>query len=255
MLDALKNWGIPNVQQLARRAKQLAQQGRIEPLEPLRRHRVYLFAGSEDRTVVPAIVAAARDFYLALGVPPEQIKFVDDIPAGHAFVTDRHGLSCGKTAAPYIVDCTYDMAGDLLQQIYGTLSPKTSAPQGDLISFDQQEFLTGLGNHGMRNVGTVYLPTGCRKSSGCRVHVAFHGCSQNRAAVGEAFIRETGYLSWADTNRLIILFPEVERTPANPQGCWDWWGYTGSDFLTKDAPQIIAVRRMIERLAGPRSLI
>ncbi len=255
MLDALKSWGVPDPQLLARRAEKLAEQGRIDPLEAVRRHRIYLFTGGEDHTVVSAIVAAARDFYLAVGVPEKQIKFVSNVAAGHAFATDSKGLSCGKTAAPYVVDCNYDTAGELLQHIYGSLSPRAAVPQGELISFDQQEFFGGLSNHGMRDVGAVYMPTGCRTSAGCRVHIVFHGCAQNRAAVGETFVRESGFLQWADTNRLIILFPEVQRTPANPQGCWDWWGYTGRDFLTKNAPQIVAVHRMLERLAGPRSLI
>jgi hypothetical protein len=38
----------------------------------------------------------------------------------------------------------------------------------------------------------------------------------------------------------------------NPKGCWDWWGYTGSEYQTRDAPQIKAVKRMIERLQGER---
>ena len=38
----------------------------------------------------------------------------------------------------------------------------------------------------------------------------------------------------------------------NPQGCWDWWGYTGPDYHTKSGRQIQAVRRMLERLAPPR---
>jgi hypothetical protein len=37
----------------------------------------------------------------------------------------------------------------------------------------------------------------------------------------------------------------------NPQGCWDWWGYTGHDFLTRDALQIRAVRKMLDTLAEP----
>ncbi len=40
----------------------------------------------------------------------------------------------------------------------------------------------------------------------------------------------------------------------NPQACWDWWGYTSHDFLTKEAPQIKAVYRMLERLRLPAFL-
>jgi hypothetical protein len=40
----------------------------------------------------------------------------------------------------------------------------------------------------------------------------------------------------------------VKTTSVNLQGCWDWWGYTGLDFLGKDAPQIAAIWAMVERL-------
>ena len=32
---------------------------------------------------------------------------------------------------------------------------------------------------------------------------------------------------------MIVLFPQVEQSALNPQGCWDWWGYTGHDYITR----------------------
>jgi len=254
MLNALQILGVPNSRQLGERARSLAAQARVDPLDRVTDDSIYLFAGAEDRTVVPAIVAAAAQFYLAIGVPPSKIKHVRDIPAGHAFVTEDKGNGCGETAAPYIVDCDYDQAGDLLRHIYGELAPRAATPTGQLMVFDQSEFTRDLTDHGMSALGAAYVPAECADRGGCRVHIAFHGCGQNRAAVGDAFATDTGFARWADTNRLMILFPQAAHSPANPQGCWDWWGYTGRDFLTKSAPQIDAVRRMLERLAGKRAM-
>ena len=79
----------------------------------------------------------------------------------------------------------------------------------------------------------------------------FHGCNQ----AGEGLARDSGYAEWADGNRLIVLFPQVKASSdgGNPLGCWDWWGYTGRDYLTQAGPQIAAVRRMLDRLAEPRA--
>jgi poly(3-hydroxybutyrate) depolymerase len=96
----------------------------------------------------------------------------------------------------------------------------------------------------------AYIPEACAAKSGCRLHIALHGCEQNRDQVGMTFIEGSGFARWADTNRLVILFPQVEASILNPKACWDWWGYTGKDFLTKDAPQIAAIWRMVERLAS-----
>jgi poly(3-hydroxybutyrate) depolymerase len=253
MLNALQAFGVPNPEQLAARAGRLAEHGRIDPVENLKDDRVYLFSGKEDRTVVPAIVAAARSFYQMLGVPNAQIEYVSDLPAGHGFVTEDKGPACDYTGKPYIVDCDHDQAGALLKQIYGPLAPRANKATGDFLLFDQDPFTHDLTNHGLSDLGIAYVPKDCSSAGGCRVHIAFHGCGQNRTFVGEAFARDSGFARWADTNKLIVLFPQTATTPINPQGCWDWWGYTGRDYLTRNGPQIIAVQRMLERLAAPRT--
>jgi hypothetical protein len=253
MLAALQGWGVPDPPQLARRARRLAEQGRIDPIADVTKDRVYLFSGTRDRTVVPEIVAAAAQFYEALGVPPENIEHVTKLAAGHAFVTETSGLACAETGKPYVVDCDYDQAGALLRHIYGDLKPPSAGPAGEFVVFDQRPFTRGLGDHGLGDLGLVYVPAECRADPGCRVHVAFHGCDQSRSAIGDAFARQTGFDRWADTNRLIVLFPQTTTGALNPQSCWDWWGYTGHDYLTRSAPQITAINRMIERLASPHA--
>ena len=254
MLNALQAFGVPDPKQLAERARWLAEHNRIDPIADVKTDRIYLFSGKNDTTVVSAIVDAARKFYEDIGVPKENILFVSDIPAVHAFVTDERGPACDHTGKPYIVDCDYDQAGALLKQIYGTLNePTDQSHSGTLTTFDQGPFTEGLANHGMSDEGLIYVPVSCRETGGCRVHIAFHGCGQNRTFVGDAFARDAGYARWADSNNIIVLFPQTATTPLNPQGCWDWWGFTGADYLTRKAPQITAVYRMLERLSTPRS--
>lgn len=253
MLNALAVWGIPDVENLVEKTRKLAQENRVDPISDLVSDRVYLFSGSNDRTVVPAIVRAAYDYYRGLGVPDANITYVTDKPAGHAFVTANQGLACELTGTPYVVDCNYDQAGEVLKRFYGTLAPRAEAPSGSFTEFDQRPFFKGLSEAGMEDRGVVYIPQTCAKDTRCRVHIAYHGCAQNRAAAGNDFIRESGYANWADANALIILFPEASSSPINPQGCWDWWGYTGENYLTRDAPQIEAIHRMLKQLEKPRS--
>lgn len=248
-LCMLGTWGRPDAGLLSRKAQALAERGRIAPLAALARHRVYLFSGTEDRVVRSAVVEAAAAFYEAVGVPTAQIKRVLHVPAGHAFITEKEGLACALTGKPFVVGCNYDQAGDLLAHLYGPLAARSAASTGRLQEFEQAPFTSGLPRHGLAGSGWIYIPTACR-SAGCRIHVAFHGCAQSRAQVGDAFIAKAGFQRWADTNRLIILFPQVAVTATNTQACWDWWGYTGPDFLTRDAPQIRAVLAMLEHLAG-----
>jgi hypothetical protein len=253
MLNAMRLWGVPNPARLAEKTKKLAEEDRIDPIADVLRDRVYLFSGSNDQTVMPAIVAAAAEYYADLGIAPANIKQVMQLSAGHAFVTDDNGLACDRSSTPYVVDCDYDQAGDLLSHIYGKLNARTEKPAGKFIDFDQQPFTTDEPRSGLAASGVVYVPPQCAASTRCRVHIAFHGCAQNRTATGDAFIHGSGFARWADSNDLVILFPQVAATPMNPQACWDWWGYTGNDYLTRDAPQIKAVYRMLEKLGSPRT--
>jgi poly(3-hydroxybutyrate) depolymerase len=250
MLDRMAMWGVPDPGALARQAERLASDGRIGPLEAVASDRIYLFTGRADSIVKPSIVRAAKAYYEKIGVPAGQIRFNDTLAAGHAFVTPDKGGACDVSSAPYVVDCDYDQAGELLNTVLGGAQKPSGPAAGRFIDFDQTPFTAGLANHGMAKRGVVYVPESCVAEAGCRIHVAFHGCAQNRAAVGDAFVRDTGFGPWADANRLIVLFPEVSPGATNPQGCWDWWGYTGRAYLTRDAPQLRAVARMIEHLAA-----
>jgi poly(3-hydroxybutyrate) depolymerase len=131
---------------------------------------------------------------------------------------------------------------------------------GQLLAFDQNEFVIAKEFANAKAVsmaaeGYAYVPKSCATER-CRVHVAFHGCRQGIEAVGDAFVRNAGYNRWADTNRLIILYPQAVARYVwwrfNPRGCWDWWGYTGQAYATKQGAQMRVVLDMVERLGAPR---
>ncbi len=250
MLNLLGAWGAANPRDLASKAKSRAEKGEIDPIADITADKIYLFSGTSDTIVAEPIVEAAVNFYRELGVADGNIKFVKNIPAGHAFVTDNSSAVCERNGDPYVVNCHYDQAGELLRHIYGTLKPRVENPTGDYYEFDQRPFTQGFTGHGLDDHGIVYIPKSCADHVGCSVHIAFHGCAQNRAQVGDAFFKSTGFARWADSNDLVVLFPQTQISAFNPQACWDWWGYTGHNFLTRDAMQIVAVKRMIDTLAS-----
>lgn len=242
---------LPRLELLKNHTDRFARERLIDPTENLAKARVWLFSGSQDRTVEPEVVDALGRFY---GLFKTKFVLVKDKPAGHAMVTENAGNACGATEPPFINDCDYDAAGQLLRHLLGSLSPPAAKPNGRLFAFDQQDF----GNAkaiSMADAGYVYIPRAC-DTERCRIHVAFHGCRQGIEAVGERFVREAGYNRWADTNRLIVLYPQVIARylwwTFNPRGCWDWWGYTSARYATKEGPQIRAVLGMVERLGLPR---
>lgn len=243
--------GVPDATTLAERAFALAREGRIDPIENLRDDRVYLFHGEADNVVARPVVLAAAAFYQSLGVPPSALRTVLRLPdgrAGHGFIVDRGGSACDANASPFLATCGYDQAGEILAWIYPDLQWSPSEPQGRFIVFDQTEFLKNA-DAGLAQEGVAFVPPGCREAPGCRVHIVFHGCLQSRTdpTIGDRFVEGSGFQRHADANRLVILFPQTDAETA-PNGCWDWWGYTGSDFLSQRAPQLAAVRAMLDRL-------
>jgi poly(3-hydroxybutyrate) depolymerase len=242
----LVDWGPPDPVGLADRAKELASTGEIDPLADLAADKIYLYSGNADRTVMRPVVEAAKRLYRELGVPEQNIALIEG-EGGHGFLTEDAGEACALTDRPYVNDCDYDQAKAILAWIYGPPSAPSSEPTGRFVTFDQSAFTNP--SDGLAAEGVLYVPEACSAAPGCRVHVVLHGCDQAREKVADTLIRQSGFAELADTNRLILLFPQVTASAVNPQGCWDWWGYTGLDYLGKEAPQIKAIWSMAERLA------
>lgn len=243
----LSRSSAPPVDALIATARSWASIDTIDPTNQLRASRVYLFSGSKDSVVVPALVADLERFYEAF-VPAGQIVHRTDVPAEHAMPTDDFGSACAAKGKPFINDCDVDVAGDLLKHLYGTLAPRhDGALAGRLVAFDQFDFIAD--DRGMGAKGWLFVPADCTATSPpCRLHVALHGCQQNLSAIGEDFVRRAGYNRWADANRIVVLYPQTSEQATN--GCWDWWGYTGIDYAQRSGAQIGAMVAMVERLSG-----
>ena len=89
--------GVPNVGFLEGHIAILAAEDRIDPTAGLARSRVYLFSGSKDHLVVPAIVAAAKELYANLGVTAISARSVEAVRTRlhhgeqwHRLRQDRH---------------------------------------------------------------------------------------------------------------------------------------------------------------------
>jgi hypothetical protein len=248
MLGSRLGLGIPTTGTLQAQIRGLEQARRIDPLPGIARARVYLFTSTADEVVKSPVVDAAQALYASLGVTRANLEPIRHEKAQHAFVTKEKGAVCGKLDDTFITDCDYDQAGAILRHIYPDVKTRSAQPPAGSGIFDQQLYTRGPSGHGLADTGYVYVPPDCRGAPGCRVHVVFHGCNQ----VGEGFVRDSGYAEWADGNRLIVLFPQVAKQPlVNPPGCWDWVGYTGAGYLTREGLQIAAVRSMLDRLAQP----
>lgn len=235
-----------------------AANGFIDDPANLAHQKVWLFSGYNDGRVRRGAMDAVAEHY-GNYVGPGNVFYKTNNHAPHALVTDDFGGPCLDFKAPYINNCNYDAAGLLLKHMYGRLNPPSGSLSSSSQAFDQTEFQDEalVGKIGLADTGYVYVPTACETET-CRVHVVFHGCSQyaENPEVGDAVYKHGGFNEWADTNKIIVLYPQTVAIPLlNPNGCWDWWGLSdllpgNHQFARKTGYQISAIKKMLDRLAG-----
>jgi poly(3-hydroxybutyrate) depolymerase len=233
-----------------------ANQGLIDNTANLYNTKLYLFSGLLDAVVHQPGMDAARDFYLYF-VNPANIIYNNTTPAGHGWISLLGPNPCEVTDSPFVNNCNIDPEETFFTATYGPLKPKAAgALSGQFLPIDQSEFFDDRNPtaHSVDNNGWIYVPASCAQGNECRVHVSFHGCNQGFVTVGDQFFRRSGLNEWADTNNIIVLYPQavpnVTTTQVNNQGCWDWWGYDDPNYAVKSGRQMLMTKRMVDRITS-----
>lgn len=238
----MQTWlGTPSGMQLYNAARTFEYFGQIDSLENLNDDRVFLLSGKSDTIVSSEVVRTNLDFYHQL--PPQALKLVSDLDVGHAFPTRSFGNDCQEPGkAPFMSACKRDIAGELLNHLLGKQRRPKKSHKESYYRFKQPKAIS------MGEYAYAYIPQQCFELTDCRIHVSFHGCQQTLDDIGDAFIRHTGLNQWAEANDLIVIYPQAIKSPwfGNPNGCWDWWGYSGPDYAVKSGVQMRAITKILE---------
>jgi hypothetical protein len=225
-----------------------ASAGAIDPTSNLSGKKAYLWSGTSDTTVKQSVMNDLKTYYAHYGVTS---TYDNGYAAAHGWESPYGEVSCNVGTTPYMINCSnYDSEKTWLQLFYGTLAAKnTGTLGGSLIQFDQTEF--GSSAAMMDSSGYVYVPAACAAGQTCRLVLALHGCLQTQSSIGTKFITESGIDQWADTNKLVVLYPyAIATSGSNPNGCWDWWGYGSASYALKAGPQMTALKKMVDRIQG-----
>jgi len=258
-----------DVPTLVSETHQLAAEGAIDDPARLAGQRVLIVAGDKDRTVPAVLATQLTDYYSQLAVPAANVSQVRLGNAAHTMPTVAYGKGCGVAESPYLGKCKYDAAKAILSWIYGPLDEAPpSQTGGRFVQFDQTPYLPPdrfSWASGMDTTGWAFIPAACAHGEACRLHVALHGCKQGQSYLplsplpggglyyGTTFVRHAGYARWAENNHIVVLYPQAVSIPGiNPNGCWDWWGYTDANFATQQGVQLFAIRAMVGQLTAGR---
>lgn len=232
----------PAVDALRDRVRERSDNNALDDLAGLAGDRVWIAHGREDTVVSAGVSAATAALYRALSAETRVV--VDDTrEIGHVFATAAPG-DCAADDA-HLAACGFDLAGAIFRQVVDPALPPASAPQGELLAFDQRPYAEDGHDPLLADRGYLYVPPQCRTQS-CGLHVAFHGCEMQADRIGTRFVAEAGYNRWADGAGVVVLYPQVRSSlmPLNPKACWDWWGYTGRDYDTRDGAQLRWLKRV-----------
>ncbi|CAN5144544.1 hypothetical protein BH11PSE11_BH11PSE11_06060 [soil metagenome] len=255
--DCMKGSPAPSAATSITDTNNFAGAGTIDPTSNLSNTKVYMFSGTADDVVVKSVMDVLKTYYLNY-VPAGNITYNNTTAAQHAWISPYGPTACGTKGSPYINNCSIDPQQTFLTQFYGALNAKnTGTLGGTFIEFDQKEFTPSgkPADISLADSGWLYVPANCAAKQACKVHVAVHGCVQNYGSIGDKFVKKAGLNEWADTNNIIVVYPQTiagfsgaGMSSANPNGCWDFWGYTNANAVKKSGPQMKFIKDIVDRL-------
>ncbi|WP_371656499.1 MULTISPECIES: fibronectin type III domain-containing protein [unclassified Streptomyces] len=236
--------------QLEQETRDRAASGSVDAVANLSGDSVWLYHGSSDRTVDRTVNDDLAAYYRDFGA---NVTYDTASNAGHAWVSPLGEVSCTSTAAPYLNNCGGDPEKDMLTHLFGSVRPAVSGPlTGRLVQFDQNAYVPGgsASAISMGNEGFSYIPQSCEAGASCRLMVALHGCYQYYGLIGDKFMAQAYLNEYADTNNMVVLYPQATTASDNPRGCWNWWGYGGdTHYAEKGGRQLTAITNMVHAIA------
>jgi poly(3-hydroxybutyrate) depolymerase len=253
----MKGSPVPDPVVLAKLAQERAARGEIGPLAKLARGKVYILHGKQDPVIAESVAHATVDFYAALKAAVPALSSLTVTWDGshdfsHTFPTEAAGIDCDKVGTPFLGKCGFDGAGAVFHALYGAPLHKVAEAKGKLQRFDQKTLLSDGKDASLADEGFAYVPPACAMGRRCGVLVVLHGCLQNVDSVGESFVKEAGFNRWADAYDVAVLYPQTRSgVAANPKACWDWFGYTGADYATRNGVQLRWLSAAVTALGRP----
>ncbi|KAG2379475.1 hypothetical protein C9374_006592 [Naegleria lovaniensis] len=249
LMACMKSPSSISLSSIAATVSSYEKQGLIDPTSNIKNHKIYLFSGTQDSVVAQGVMTKLLDQYTNnFGVSKSNIVTDFNTPAQHSMITNDYGNSCGYLGSPYINNCGIDGAGNVFKQVYPDFKTGGSAVSGNLFTYKQSGRYSASS---LDSNGYIYIPTACQQGASCKISIAFHGCNQGASVIGTSYVANAGYNKHAELNNIIVVYPQVAVSyfnPMNSQGCFDWFGYSGSSYATKQGSQMAAIANLITDL-------
>ena len=226
----------------------------MDPVSNISGQEVYLWSGTGDTVVPQKTMNDLQTEYEHYGAT---VTYDNSFDAEHGWESLDGTVSCDTLSSPYMILCDhgstpYDSQKKWLALFFGTLNARNSGTlNGSLMQFSQSPY--GGGSNSLDTTGYIFVPQSCASGTQCGLVVALDGCEQYQEVIGDEFVTLAGLDEYADTNNFIVLYPYQTESSSNPEGCWDWWGYTNSSYALKSGVQMTDVDDMVKHVMGGTS--
>jgi poly(3-hydroxybutyrate) depolymerase len=240
--------GIP-LQTLVSAAEECAKSGKCDPLDGLKGHRAWIYSGERDSVVRHGTVVKLEQFYQGF-MAAENITTVYNVDSEHLWPTQSYGVTCTSLGSPFIGRCDYDGSFEMMNFILGNASQPTTANSSAFYTISQATYAPNGETRGI-SLGPdayAYVPAACAEGARCGLVIVFHGCQQTINNIGLTFVQHIGMNEVGEANRFVVVYPQAvpsDFAPSNPEGCFDWWGYTDSNYANKQGPQMATVNGLV----------
>jgi hypothetical protein len=229
--------------------------GFIDGVDHMKSSRVFILHGSEDIVVKQGVGLKLESYFKSFITNKGAVASDFSIESGHGIPTLDYGAPCNTSNSPYILNCNFDGAGAIIGHVYDgrhDLNRSDRFDNSSFVPFDQTAFFhlpVTAKLAGFDDTGYAYIPQRCSKrDSLCPLHVLLHGCRQGYALMGATFMQYSGYAEWAEGSGIVLLFPQAIVSDLNPDGCWDWWGFSGTNYAAQLGLQSRAVFDMVSKM-------
>lgn len=161
----------------------------IDHTDNIKDQKVLIFHGKKDSVLDIKMQNKLLSFYQHFNLPKENLKVIKGKGSHNFPISEKKGIDCDKEDVPYLGNCQYDLAYEILSHLNQITADKSDINEDNLYMIDQTISKENI-NRGMKTFkqpsnsiapyGYLYASEACLNNpESCRLHVALHGCKMS----------------------------------------------------------------------------
>lgn len=161
----------------------------IDHTDHIKDQKVLIFHGKKDSVLDSKMQNKLISFYQHFNLPKENLRVIKGKGSHNFPISEKKGIDCNKEDVPYLGNCQYDLAFEILSHLDQISNEKNEINENNLFMIDQ----TLTNENKVREMkkfkqptasiapyGYLYASDECLNNPrSCKLHVALHGCKMS----------------------------------------------------------------------------